>query len=58
MKNHNIVKCFYCGNKIDTSKATTDKENEYVRFVVGNVYMHKNNCFENYEREIREEKSL
>lgn len=55
MRNHNIVKCFYCRKPIDKSKATTDKNHEFVRFIVGDIYFHKNGCFEKYEKKIREE---
>ncbi len=55
MRNHNIVKCLYCHKLIDKSKATTNKEHEFVRFVVGDIYFHKNNCFEQYEKELRKE---
>lgn len=53
MRNHNIVKCFMCRKPIDKTKATTDKEHEFVRFVVGDVYFHKKDCFEKYEKEIK-----
>jgi len=54
MKNHNIVKCFYCGKKIDTTKATTEVEHEFVHFLMGNIYIHKNNCFDKYEKELKQ----
>ena len=53
MKNHNLVKCIYCGKIIDKSKATTNKNHEFVRFVSGNIYLHKNICFDKYEKELR-----
>lgn len=56
MRNHNLVKCFYCHGLIDKSKATTEKEHEFVRFVVGEVYFHKNKCFDEYEYQLRLEK--
>jgi hypothetical protein len=55
MRNHNIVKCIYCGKTIDKSKATTNKEHEFVRFIVGNIYFHKD-CFRKYEEELKNEK--
>lgn len=45
-----------CRNTIDVTKATTDKNHEFVRFVMGDIYFHKNNCFEKYEEELRKEK--
>ncbi len=54
MRNHNIKKCLYCHKPIDLTKATTQKEHEFVRFVVGDIYLHKNKCFEAYEKELRE----
>jgi hypothetical protein len=56
MRNHNIKKCFMCRKTIDVTKATTDKNHEFVRFVMGDIYFHKNNCFEKYEEELRKEK--
>lgn len=45
-----------CRKPIDVTKATTSEENEFVRFIMGDIYFHKKDCFEKYEKEIREPK--
>jgi len=52
MKNHHLVKCYYCNKEINKSKATTDIEHEFVRFISGEVYFHKKDCFQKYEEEL------
>lgn len=58
MKNPNIVKCEYCGEDIDTVKATKDHNHEYVKFVNKNIFVHLNICFDLYEKELREQEYM
>ena len=51
-KNPNKIKCFVCGKDIDITKATKDKNHEYVRFTRNNIYIHKNKCWLFYEKEL------